>query len=79
MTTGLENLSSLGAAITAALAKNSVQIISFRALDPLNKVRCGSLIRQRISRITFSGNTKNHELASSYRSIQPTGSIACAP
>ncbi|HET8890585.1 MAG TPA: amino acid adenylation domain-containing protein [Candidatus Angelobacter sp.] len=29
MTTGLENLSSLGAAITGALAKNSVQIVSF--------------------------------------------------
>jgi len=35
LTTGLENLRCLGAAITGALAKNSVQIVSFSALDSL--------------------------------------------
>ena len=35
LTAGLENLRCLGAAITGALAKNSVQIVSFSALDSL--------------------------------------------
>jgi thioesterase domain-containing protein/acyl carrier protein len=35
LTTGLENLRCLGAAITGALAKNSVQIVSFPASHPL--------------------------------------------
>jgi FkbM family methyltransferase len=37
MATGLENLRSLGAAITGALAKNSVQIVSFPALHPFTR------------------------------------------
>lgn len=37
MTIGLENLRSLGAAITGALAKNSVQIVSFPALHPFTR------------------------------------------
>jgi hypothetical protein len=35
LTTGLENLRCLGAAITGALAKNRVQVVSFSALDSL--------------------------------------------
>jgi hypothetical protein len=35
LTAGLENLRCLGAAITGVLAKNSVQIVSFSALDSL--------------------------------------------
>jgi hypothetical protein len=35
LTAGLENLRCLGAAITGALAKNSVQIVSFSASHPL--------------------------------------------
>jgi hypothetical protein len=60
--TRLENLRSLGAAITGTLAKNSVQIRLIPCVASLYGVRYGSLIGQRSSWITFSGNTKNHGL-----------------